>query len=65
MKKEKITASDFLREKGIEMETTALFTVIGGYVRQPSLETLLEEYAQMKIEELDIKISDFKDASEG
>ena len=45
----KITAKEFLEAQGINLNTTSLFTVIDGYVRQPELCILLENYANIKI----------------
>ena len=47
--KKKITAKEFLEAQGINLNTTSLFTVIDGYVRQPDLCLLLETYSKFKI----------------
>lgn len=52
-----LTPESFLESKGIILKTTALFTIVDGYIRQPDLVTLLREYANQKIHELDIKLT--------
>lgn len=52
----KLSPELFLAMQGIELESTVLNTFIGGYVRQPDLCTIMEEYAKMKIAELDYKV---------
>ena len=42
-----MTAKEFLESKGIDLNTTALFCVIDGYVRQPDLCLLLQEFVEI------------------
>ena len=42
-------AKKFLEEQGIKLETTSVLTVIDGYMRQPDICTLLEDYHQYRI----------------
>lgn len=51
-----LTPELFLAMQGIELESTVLNTFIDGCVRQPDLCNIMEEYAKMKIAELDYKI---------
>jgi hypothetical protein len=51
-----MTAKEFLEANGIDLNTTVFSTVIDGYMRQPDLTTLMDAYANHKIEELDIKL---------
>lgn len=53
----RLTAEEYLLSKDINLKSTALLTIIDGYMRQPNLLLLLEEYADLRIKELDIKIS--------
>ena len=48
------TAKEYLNSIGIDLNKTSLFTVIDEYVRQPDLCSLLENYANLKIEEYKI-----------
>lgn len=41
---------EFLKDFGIEMETTTLICVIDGVMKQPSLSYLMREYAKYVIE---------------
>jgi hypothetical protein len=50
-----MTASEFLESTGINLKTTSLYTIIDGHVRQPDLCLLMEEYAKIKIQEMDYK----------
>ena len=52
-----MNAVEFLESKGINLNTTSLYTIIDGYVRQPYLFLLMEEYAKIKIQEMDYKAS--------
>jgi hypothetical protein len=52
-----MNAVEFLEAKGINLNTTSLYTIIDGYVRQPDLCLLMEEYAKIKIQEMDYKAS--------
>jgi hypothetical protein len=52
-----LTPELFLAMQGIELESTVLNTFVDGCVRQPNLCNLMEEYAKMKISELDYKIT--------
>jgi hypothetical protein len=49
-----MTAKEFLEAHGIDLNTTVFSTVVDGYMRQPDLITLLDAYANRKIEELDL-----------
>lgn len=51
-----LTPELFLAMQGIELESTVLNTFIDGCVRQPDLCNLMEDYAKMKIQELDYKV---------
>ena len=53
-----MTSVDFLESKGINLNTTSLYTIIDGFVRQPDLCLLMEEYAKIKIQEMDYKASE-------
>lgn len=53
----KLTPDLFLAAQGIDLQSTVLNTFIDGYVRQPDLCALMEEYAKMKIAELDYQVS--------
>ncbi len=46
-----MNAKEFLENQGIIMETTSLFTVIDGKVRQPDLCELMEKYADLETKE--------------
>jgi hypothetical protein len=50
-----MNAAEFLESTGIKLNTTSLYTIIDGYVRQPDLCLLMEEYAKIKIQEMDYK----------
>jgi hypothetical protein len=52
-----MTAQEFLESKDIKLETTCLITIIDGYMRQPDLCIIMEQYANLKIKELDIKLN--------
>jgi hypothetical protein len=52
-----MTASEFLESKGMKLDTTAILTIIDSYMRQPDLCLLMEEYAKLKIQEMDYKAS--------
>lgn len=52
-----MTAAQFLESKGLNLNTTSIVTVIDGYLRQPDLCLLMEEYAKLKIQEMDFKAS--------
>jgi len=45
------TPEQFLKAAGIELNVTALFSVIDGYVRQPDLRSLLNGYAELRMKE--------------
>jgi len=51
-----MTAKEFLESKDIKLETTCVMTVIDGFMRQPDLCLIMEQYADLKIKELDIKL---------
>lgn len=57
-----LTPELFLAMQGIELESTVLNTFIDGCVRQPDLCNIMEEYAKMKIAELDYKVMPEKKA---
>ena len=60
-----MNAQEFLEAKGMNLDSTALLTMIDGFMRQPDLCMIMEQYAKLKIKELDIKIgSDLKYHSE-
>ena len=46
-----MTPKEFLEAKGIDLNQTALFCVIEGFVRQPDLCILLEQYYEEKAKE--------------
>lgn len=46
-----LTPKDFLKSKGIKLKTTTLLSVVDGYMRQPDLCLLFEEYATLKTQE--------------
>lgn len=50
-----ITAKDYLESKGIFLENTTMVSFIDGAMRQPDLVSLMEEYARLKIKEMDYK----------
>lgn len=52
-----MTAAEFLESKGMKLDTTAILTIIDSYMRQPDLCLLMEEYAKLKIQEMDYKAS--------
>ncbi len=45
----------FLNDKGIQLNTTCLNTVIDGFMRQPDLCGLLDEFAKIKVKEFQDK----------
>jgi hypothetical protein len=51
-----MTAKQFLESKDIKLETTCLMTMIDGHMRQPDLCLIMEQYADLKIKELDMKL---------
>lgn len=51
----KITPESFLESKGMKLDTTAILSIVDSYMRQPDLCALLEEYAKIKIKEMDYK----------
>jgi hypothetical protein len=50
-----MNAEQFLESKGMKLNTTAILTIVDSYMRQPDLCALLDEYAKVKIKELDYK----------
>lgn len=56
-----LTAEQFLREQGIELNATQLLSFIEGYMRSPNLVWLMENYHKAKLAELDLKISNIND----
>lgn len=59
--KRQLTAEQFLREQGIELNATQLLSFIEGYMRSPNLVWLMENYHKAKLAELDLKISNIND----
>ena len=53
-----MSAKEYLEAKGIVMENTTLISFIDGAMRQPDLISLMEEYAKLKIQEMDYKASE-------
>ena len=54
--KRQLTAKQFLREQGIELNATQLLSFIDGYMRSPDLIWIMETYQKAKLAELDLKI---------
>lgn len=52
-----MNAEQFLESKGMKLGSTAILTIIDSYMRQPDLCLLMEDYAKLKIQELDYKAS--------
>lgn len=50
-----MTPEEFLESKGMKLNTTAILTIVDSYMRQPDLCSLMEEYANIKIKEMDYK----------
>ena len=46
-----MTPEEFLKEQGIDLNQTALLTVIDGYMRQPDLCALMNQFAEIKLKE--------------
>jgi hypothetical protein len=46
-----MTPKEFLESKGMNLDTTTLISVIGGFSRQPDLCLLLEQYYEEKTKE--------------
>ena len=46
-----MTPEDFLKEQGIDLRQTALLTVIDGFMRQPDLCALMNQFAEIKVKE--------------
>ena len=46
-----MTPEEFLKEQGIDLNQTALLTVIDGFMRQPDLCNLMNQYADIKVKE--------------
>lgn len=59
--KRQLTAKQFLREQGIELNATQLLSFIEGYMRSPDLIWIMETYHKAKLAELDLKISNIND----
>jgi hypothetical protein len=53
-----ISAEQFLEAKGMKLESTCLITMVDGFMRQPDLLSLMDEYARLKIKEMDYKSSE-------
>jgi hypothetical protein len=47
----KITAKEYLKEQGIELNATTLICYVDGYMRQPDLCLLMENYAKHILEQ--------------
>jgi hypothetical protein len=47
----KISAKEYLKEQGIELNATSLICFIDGYMRQPDLCLLMESYAKHILEQ--------------
>ena len=47
----KISAKEYLKEQGIELNATSLICFIDGYMRQPDLCLLMENYAKHILEQ--------------
>ena len=50
-----MNAQEFLESRGMELQSTCLITMVDGFMRQPNLCELMEEYAKLKIKEMDYK----------
>ena len=46
-----MTPEEFLKEQGIDLNQTTLLCVIDGYMRQPDLITLMNQFAEIKVKE--------------
>lgn len=46
-----MTPEKFLEEQGIDLKQTALLCVIDGFMRQPDLCALLNQFAEIKVKE--------------
>jgi hypothetical protein len=46
-----LTAKEYLKEQGIELNATTLICFIEGYMRQPDLCVLMENYAKHVLEQ--------------
>jgi|APFre7841882793_1041355.scaffolds.fasta_scaffold06539_2 hypothetical protein len=53
-----MNAEQFLESKGMKLGSTAILTIIDSYMRQPDLCLLMEDYAKLKIQELDYKATE-------
>ena len=53
-----MNAEQFLESKGMKLCSTAILTIIDSYMRQPDLCLLMEDYAKLKIQELDYKANE-------
>lgn len=53
-----MSAEQFLESKGMKLGSTAILTIIDSYMRQPDLCCLMEEYAKVKIKEMDYKATE-------
>lgn len=56
-----LTAQEFLRQQGIELNATQLLSFIDGYMRSPDLIWIMETYHKAKLTELDLKIANIND----
>jgi hypothetical protein len=46
-----MTPEEFLNEQGMDLNQTALLSVIDGYMRQPDLCVLMNQFAEIKVKE--------------
>lgn len=49
--KKRTSAKEFLEQHGINLNTTAILTVIDNYMRQPDICTLMESYHEYRMNE--------------
>jgi len=52
-----MSPEEFLESRGIKLDATCLITIIDGYMRQPDLCVIMEQYANLKIKELGVKLN--------
>jgi len=55
IKDNRTSAKDYLESQGINLNTTALITCIDGYLRQPNVCSLMENYHLFKLSNTDLK----------
>jgi hypothetical protein len=46
-----MTPEEFLKEQGIDLNQTALLTIVDGFMRQPDLCALMNKFAEIKVKE--------------